>query len=123
MRKKLYIVLSLFMLVALAACGSANDDNANGNGEENIVEEPGVMPPPDFDPSQVNDEYGITVTYWDSAANEYNSRLFALGQMNPSFPEIFNLLNLEITYEDGEIHGDDYTSDYIKVYTFTDNRG
>jgi len=123
MRKKLYIVLSLFMLVALAACGSANDDNANGNGEENIVEEPGVMPPPDFDPSQVNDEYGITVTYWDSAANEYNSRLFALGQMNPSFPEIFDLLNLEITYEDGEIHGDDYTSDYIKVYTFTDSRG
>lgn len=116
--------LFLFVVMAtLVACGSADDNNVEGNGEENIVQEPGVVPPPDFDSSQVNDEYGITVTYWDSAANEYNSRLFALGQMNPSFPEIFDLLNLEITYEDGEIHGDDYTSDYIKVYTFTDNRG
>lgn len=71
------------------------------------------------DTDRVNDEYGITVTYWDSIRNKYDSRLFALNQGKPSFPEAFNKLDLAVTFEDG----DKFAGDYTKVYTFSDSLG
>ena len=81
--------------------------------------EPDGLPSSDLNNDYVNDEYAVKVTYWDSAANEFISQLFALGQRKPSFPTLFNELNLTITYEDAANFGGDYT----KVYTFTDDRG
>ena len=81
--------------------------------------EPDGLPSSDLDNDDVNDEYAVKVTYWDSAANEFTSQLFALGQRKPSFPKLFNELNLTITYEAAANFGGDYT----KVYTFTDERG
>lgn len=86
---------------------------------EEVIFEPDGLPSLNSVEDQINEEYSITVTYWDSDTNEYIYRLFALGQINPSFPKIFDTLNLKIIYEPGENYGGDYT----KVYTFTDDRG
>ena len=89
---------------------------------ENIAEmllEPAELPPLEATEEQVNDEYGITISYWDNHSNDFTYQLFALGQMNPAFPDIFNSLKQQITFEDDQIHGSDYT----KVYTFSDNFG
>lgn len=80
---------------------------------------PADLPLLDSSEEQINDEYGITISYWDNHSNDYTYELFALGQMNPAFPDIFDSLKVEITFDKGEVHG----SDYIKAYKYKDNFG
>ena len=84
-----------------------------------VITVPDGMPSPNAPAEDQNDEYSIKITYVDSKTNEYACQLFSLGQRNPSFPELFDALDLAITFEPGENYGGDYT----KVYTFTDDRG
>ncbi|GAB1475477.1 hypothetical protein MASR2M70_03090 [Bacillota bacterium] len=84
---------------------------------DEMLLDPAWLPSVDFTGEQINDEYGIAVSYFDNQSNDFIYQLFALGQITPTFPGIFDSLKSEIAYEEGEIHG----SDYLKTYTFKDN--
>ncbi len=86
---------------------------------EAMLFEPAELPPLNSIEEQINDEYGIAISYWDNHSNDYTYQLFALGQTNPVFPDIFDSLKRQITFESDQTYGSDYT----KVYTFSDNFG
>lgn len=67
----------------------------------------------------INDEYGIVLSYFDVESDKHESQLFALGQSAPTFPKIFDSLDLKVSFEENQLSAGDYT----KVYSFFDAAG